>query len=107
MPELCWQDLKSPNILLGRDLTAKIADVGLARSISTDAMGLSQMTAVRFATVACAAPGACCTPPVCSFGAVCRLRATGSGVVSHQQCGADGHNGMGSARADLQLPDRG
>lgn len=27
-------DLKSPNILLGKDLTAKIADVGLARSVT-------------------------------------------------------------------------
>lgn len=45
------QDLKSPNILLGRDTMAKIADVGLARSVTSDAAGLSQMTAV------CDSPG--------------------------------------------------
>lgn len=43
------QDLKSPNILLGRDFTGKIADVGLARSVGSDAAGLSLMTAVSFA----------------------------------------------------------
>ena len=42
------QDLKSPNILLGKDTTAKIADVGLARSVTSDAACLSQMTAVCF-----------------------------------------------------------
>ena len=40
------QDLKSPNILLAKDTTAKIADVGLARSVTSDAACLSQMTAV-------------------------------------------------------------
>ncbi len=45
-------DLKSPNILLGKDLTAKIADVGLARSITGSY--LSQMTSIG--TMAWAAP---------------------------------------------------
>ncbi|KAK9796974.1 hypothetical protein WJX73_004151 [Symbiochloris irregularis] len=47
-------DLKSPNILLGRDFTGKIADVGLARSVGSDAAGLSLMTAMG--TMAWAAP---------------------------------------------------
>lgn len=47
-------DLKSPNILLARDTTAKIADVGLARSVTSDVACLSQMTAMG--TIAWAAP---------------------------------------------------
>lgn len=45
-------DLKSPNILLGKDLTAKIADVGLARSVTNSS--LTQMTSIG--TMAWAAP---------------------------------------------------
>ena len=45
-------DIKSPNILLGKDLTAKIADVGLARSITNNQ--ITQMTSIG--TMAWAAP---------------------------------------------------
>ena len=45
-------DLKSPNILLAKDFTAKIADVGLARSVSTNL--LTHMSSVG--TIAWAAP---------------------------------------------------
>ena len=50
--EIVHMDLKSPNILLGKDLTAKIADVGLARSVTNSS--LTQMTSIG--TMAWAAP---------------------------------------------------
>ena len=50
--DIVHMDLKSPNILLGKDLTAKIADVGLARSVSNSY--LTQMTSIG--TMAWAAP---------------------------------------------------
>lgn len=50
--EIVHMDLKSPNILLGKDMTAKIADVGLARSINNSQ--ITQMTSIG--TMAWAAP---------------------------------------------------
>ena len=50
--DIVHMDLKSPNILLGKDLTAKIADVGLARSVTNSY--LTQMTSIG--TMAWAAP---------------------------------------------------
>ena len=49
--DIVHMDLKSPNILLGKDLTAKIADVGLARTVSNTS---NTMTAIG--TMAWAAP---------------------------------------------------
>ena len=48
----CVQDLKSANILLARDFTAKIADVGLARILHDDVLS----TRKEVGTFAWAAP---------------------------------------------------
>lgn len=36
MPQIILLDLKSPNVLLARDWTAKIADFGVAKILRTD-----------------------------------------------------------------------
>lgn len=47
-------DIKSPNILLARDYTAKIADVGLAKFMHKE--HFTQVTTLRAGTPSWAAP---------------------------------------------------